>query len=199
MQRGFLIFLLSLIIGGYVVSCAFGKSIDDEIYNSTFTKKELLKDLSFAERQIFDATFEKKDMTERLEHLEIEVFGALQDGDEKIRIKKLKQAVTNVASGGMGLNNLSKIINLAGNSMGNSSWAIGNMHNFSPYSADSYRGHNYYSRMMPPPLRAGRYKNGYYPPPPPPNYSYTPTHNPITNGNFSKNYSIGTNVKILDD
>lgn len=197
MEKGFLIFLLSLIIGGYVVSCAFGKSIDDEVYSSVFSKKELLKDLSFAERQIYDATFEKKGMTQRLEQLEIDVFGALQDGDEDIRIKKLKKAVTNVASGGNGLNSTSKIINLAGNAMGNSSWAIGNMHNFSPYTSNSYQN-NPYSHRIP----TSRYRNAYrlpLPPPPQPYYNGYYNHNPLTNGNFSKNYSIGTGVKILDD
>ena len=197
MKRGFFIFLLLLFLGGYVVSCAFGKDIDDEIYGSVFTKKELLKDLSFSERQIFDATFDKKDMTERLERLEIEVFGALQDGDEDMRIKKLKQAVTNVASGGNGLNNPSRITNLAGNGMGTGSWVIGNMHNFSPYLGQ------YTPRSRFPQRREySPYRNAYrLPPPSPPQPYYNNSYNPdpYKYGNFSKNYSIGTSVKILDD
>ena len=135
-------------------------------------------------------------MTERLEKLEIEVFGALQDGDENFRIKKLKKAVTNVAAGGNGLNNTSKITNLAGNIVGTGSWAIGNMHNFSPYTGNYYQKNNSYRQIPPPPP----FRNSYRLPPPPEPYSnnyYNP--NPFTNGDFSKNYSIGTNIKILDD
>ena len=185
MKKGFFIFLLIIFLCGYVVATAFSKEVEDGFCYTNFSKKELLKDLAFAEKQIFEKTYTSDTMTERLERLEIAVFGALQDGREDFRIKKLKKSVTDISSGGYGLNNTSKILSLAGNALGTASWAIGDMHNFSPYTNNRY------------------FRNGFRPPyggshrlPPPPPQNYNP---PPMSTNFMKNYSMGTSIKILDD
>ncbi|MCR4880561.1 MAG: hypothetical protein K6A44_01230 [bacterium] len=191
MKRRFLILLLLLILGGYIASAGWCKELDGGFCYSNFSKKELLKDLVFAERQVFDNTYTSDNITERLERLEIEVFGAIQDGREDFRIKRLKKSVTNVASGGNGLSNALKTLNLGGNSVGMTSWVIGNMHNFYPYTNSYYSGRNSYRSQ------SRGYSHRLPPPPMYPNHSYN--NNPITNGDFTKNYSIGTGIKILDD
>ena len=186
MKRGFLIFILSLIIGGYIISCAFAESFDDGFCYTNFSKKELLKDLCFCEKQVFKKIYNSDTMLERLERLEIEVYGALQDGNEDYRIKKLRKSVTNIASGGNGLNYASRAFNLAGNALGMTNWAIGNMHSYYPNI-----GTNNFSNRYIPHKRAFSHRL-----PPPPNMH---NYNPYTNVDFSKNYSLGTSVKILDD
>lgn len=190
MKRNFFILVLVLLLGVFDFSIAFGKDYDDGLCYTNFSKKELMRDLAFSENQIFGKVYSSDSITERLERLEIGVFGAIQDGREDFRIKRLKKSVTNVASGGNGLNSVSKILNLGGNAMGSSSWVIGNMHNSYPYS------NTYYRNRYPAPYHRG-YSHRLPPPPPPHSYNYN--NNPIINGDFMKNYSIGTGIKILDD
>ena len=192
MRKGFLFFLFLIIIMGYIASVAFSKNTDEGLSYTNFSKKELLKDLAFSENQIFNKTYTSNSIEERLERLEIAVFGAIQSGEEEFRIRKLKKSVTNVSLGGNGLNSLSKIFNLAGNNSGISSWAIGNMHD--SYSNSCVPRYQNFSHRLP---RRKHYSHRL--PPPPPYFNENYNNNPITNGNFSKNYSIGTSVKILDD
>ena len=186
MQRGFLIFILALFLGCYIAAVAFSKTSDDEICYINFSKKELLNDLSFSEKQIFNNTYKSDDITSRLERLEIAVFGAIQSGEEDFRIKKIRKSVTNISSGGNGLNNLMRTMNLGGEGWGTNNLWVGNMHTFTP---------NYYnnSRRLHPPRGIHSHRI----PPPPNAYSYN--SNPITTGDFMRNYTIGTSVKILDD
>ena len=193
MKRGFLIFLLTLLLGGYIVAGALSKEVDDGFCYTNFNKKELLKDLSYAEKQVFESTYTSDTITERLERLELEVFGAIQEGQEDWRIKKIKKSVTNVSSGGYGLNKSGKVFNLGENVLGTTNWAIGNMHNFYPYTNSYYLGRNNTSHRIQTPY--SRHSHRLPPPPPPPNYNSSP----ISSGNFMKNYSIGTGIKILDD
>ena len=187
MKRGFLIFILTLFLGCYIAAVAFGKSDNCENYYTTFTKKELLNDLSYSEKQVFDNTYKSDGITERLERLEVAVFGAIQSGREDFRIKKLRKSVTNISSGGNGLNSIMRSINLAGDTFGASNWSVGNMHTFS--HNNSYNN----SRKLSPPR--GMYSHRI---PPPPNIrQYNP--NTITTGDYARDYTIGTSVKILDD
>ena len=194
MNREFLIFLLLLILGGYIASCAFGKSKDDSLYYTNFSKKELLNDLAFAENEVFSRTYTSNNLPERLERLELAVFGAIQEGAEDFRIKRIRKSVTNVASGGNGLQYTLKGLNLGGNTSGSANWVIGNMHNFSPYNSNLYARPNNFSHRLP--SSSCKYSHR-LPPPPPQNYSYN--SNSAGNVDFLKNYSIGTSVRILED
>ena len=193
MRKIFCVFLFSIIICAYIAAVALGQSNDVKLNHTNFSKKELLQDLAFSERQTFNKTYSSDSLTERLERLELEVLGAIQGGEEYFRIKNLKKSVTNVASGGNGLNYLSKTFNLAGNDSGNNSWVIGNMHN--PYY-NSYTPKGNSHRL---PMPQKNFSHRLPPPNIPPHFHENYNNNPITNGNFSKNYSIGTSIKILDD
>ena len=188
MKREFLIFVLSLFLGCYIAAVAFGKSDTGENFYTNFTKKELLNDLTCTEKQVFNNTHKSDNITERLERLEVAVFGAIQPGSEDFRIKRLRKSVTNISSGGNGLNRIINSINLAGDKLGSDNLSMGNMHTFSH--------NNYYnnSRRLPPPR--GMYSHRM---PPPPKYTNEYNHNPVTTGNYTRDYSIGTSVKILED
>ena len=181
---------------------------NENFYSNKFSKN-LLDDLVFAEKQIFNKTYRNDDTIERLERLELALYGAIQSGAEAKRIKNIRKAVTNVASGGNGLQYVTKGFNLGGSSTGGGTWSFGT---YNPYGYRNYLGYSNYnncrynnwskrysnfnryhrhSHRLPPPACRGCRSHRL----PPPSYY----NNPIVNGDFMKDYSIGTSVKILDD
>lgn len=167
------------------------------------TQETLLEMLQFAENQLFDKTYKKNSITQRLERLELALYGAIQDGIEAQRIYNLKKSLTNVASGGYGLQYNMPNFNLSQNQSGGSFWSFGNStfgynnpynncryNNFwSPYKHKSHY-HKHHSHRLPPPHLRGSHRVG---------SPYYHNNNPIVNGDFSKNYSMGTSVRILND
>ena len=138
-------------------------------------------------------TYKKDDTLTRLERLEIAVYGALQTGEAEKRIMYLKRAVTSASKGGNGLNNTSKLTNLMGTTIGNYNWSIGNGNTYN--HRYNHCGHipNFSSHRLPPTYYR-KHSHRIYPP-----HHSNHTGNPYENGNFVKNYSFGTGIKILDD
>ncbi len=182
-----------------------------DIYSATTTNKyltycdknenkKLSEELEFAENQMFSKTYSKDTVSDRLERLETAVYGAIQDGDNYKRIKKIKKAVTNVASGGNGLNYETKTFNqspsimtIAGCSSGYGNWYVGSDASRVGYNHDNPNGYHHFSHRLP----KRNFSSHRLPLPYRGSYSYS--HNPIGNSSVYKNYSIGTGVKILND
>jgi len=170
-------------------------------------EKSLLEMLIYCEKQVFDKNYKKDSMAKRLERLELAVYGALQDGSEAQRIQNIQKAVTNVAAGGHGLQYVTKSRDLSKNASTGNFWSFGNaaldytnhLHNHYTrisrhknhfHSHNSY--HKHHSHRLPPPCHHYSHRM-----PPPCKHNYN--HNPIINGDFMKNYSLGTSVRILND
>lgn len=189
--------------------CICSNSVHAEIYplenhNRAYyyqNENTLADMLLFAEKQIFKKTYKKDTLIERLERLELAVYGAIQDGIEATRIQNIKRAVTNVASGGNGLQYVTKSMDLSKNSnsgnfwsFGNSSWGLGNCGCRNSLGSYPRYYYGYHSNRFP---HRGHHHSHRLPPPKHPCNHYN--NNPIVNGDFMKNYSMGTSVKILDD
>ena len=168
-----------------------------------YADESILNNLNFAEKQVFNKIYKKQSVTERLERLELAVLGAIQSGNEYLRVQNIAKAVTNVASGGNGLqyhlndnfNRYSSIgenwsfggvVNSFGNALGLDDYRYspcGRTHFHRPHSRFSHYNHlrpkcHCHSHRLP----HSRYNNS-----------------PVVNGDYLKNYSLGTSVKILDD
>ena len=189
--------------------CFCSNSVHAEIYPlenhnlgySYQNEQNLLDMLLFAEKQIFKKNYKKDSLIKRLERLELAVYGAIQDGIEAIRIQNIKRAVTNVASGGNGLQYITKSMDLSRNSsngnfwsFGNSAWGLGDCNCRNSIGSHPRYYYGYHSNRLP---HRGHHHSHRVPPPKPP--CYHQNNNPIVNGDFSRNYSMGTSVKILDD
>jgi len=156
-------------------------------YNKTINKN-LATDLAFSEMQIFHKIYSQEALEERISRLEIEIYGAIQDGNNENRIKALKKAVTNISSGGNGLQyNTSSLFGLNTRTFTNDSWNINNNYykSFSPHNVIHHK--NFHTRHIPPkPHHSHR-------------IDYPDCNTIRPNGNYSQNYSLGTSIKILDD
>lgn len=160
----------------------------------------LLNDLIFAERQIFDRIYRNDNIAQRLERLELAVYGAIQSGEETSRIRQLRKALTNVASGGNGLQYVTKNFDFADSARNTKNWILGGYNCATPsyintnknYTFNPYRSTRSH-RMPPPDCRCYSHR---MPPPPPCRHEQ---NNPITNGDYIQNYSLRTGVKILND
>ncbi len=192
--------LLFLLVFGYA-NCAQADifSLNNHGRYGNYSMNNIADDLLFAEKQLFNKTYRRNSTLERLERLELAVFGAIQAGSEINRIYNIRKAVTNVASGGNGLQYFTdKMTNLSGNSGFGGNLNIGGngLYGFNSHNCRHHNWHNphhhrpHYGHRVPP-----RHHHSHRLPPP----CHHSNGNPIVNGDFMKNYSLGTSVKILDD
>ncbi len=190
MIRIFLVFIFLL--------CTLPANADIFTLRNDTASANILNDLTFAERQIFDRTYRNDDISQRLERLELAVYGAIQDGAQAARIRQIRKALTNVASGGNGLQYVTKSLNLANSSSGSRNWSFGGYNYGTPFYANTNRGYDLnrcahaHSHRLPPPCH--RCHSHRLPPP-----QHYRQNNPIINGDYTKNYSLGTSVRILND
>lgn len=194
------------ILFSFIMFCAISTSYANDFslennyknYNKTY-EKTILENLLFSEKQLFKQTYKRDNLETRVERLELALFGAIQDGDEFVRVQNIKKSVTNVASNGYGLHyNFNKMMGLAGSSISNFSYGLKypsynnyytrrNHPRYKHYHKAHHHPHCCSSHRIPPHTR---YSSSIYP------YGQQPSY---TNGNFAQNYSLGTSVKILND
>jgi len=148
-------------------------------YSPVFTS-ELLNNLSFAEKQIFSKVYSKDSVEDRIERLELKVYGAIQDGKITTRINNIKNDVTNVSQGGKGLQYVTKLFDLAGNTI------TSDNSNFSNNMYNDYS--NQYSHRLPP---VKRYRSS--------RIDIDSYNNYLPYKNDLPGFTIGTGVKILKD
>lgn len=174
-----------------MTTSAFAESFSNNSYN---LNKNLLENITFAEKQIFDKTYKKEEISNRLERLEIALFGALQNGSDVLRTLKIKKAVTNIASGGNGLQYITQNqLNSLGNNSANSGfWSFR-----TPYTTPNYN-RNLHNRNYHRPNTNCCHSHRFHPPKHK-THRYDHNNTPIINGSFSHNYSLGTGIKILND
>ena len=190
MVRIFLVFLFLLL--------TFPASADIFALRNDNVAADILNDLIFSERQLFNRTYRSEDISQRLERLELAVYGAIQDGPEANRIRQIRKALTNVVAGGNGLQYVTKGLGLTGLSSSSKNWSFGGYNYGTPYHTNAYRRHDFnrcahaHSHRLPPPCP--NCHSHRLPPPKP--YGQ---NNPIINGDYTKNYSLGTSVRILND
>jgi len=165
------------------------------------TDETLIEMLKFSEKQVFNKVYKKDNINERLERLELAIYGAIQTGSEAMRIQNVKNSVTNVASGGKGLQYFAKSMDLSRNSDGGSYWSFGNSgfgysNNYSNCRHGNCWGYkNSYNRHHSHrPTRHPHHSHRVHPP-----CAHRYNNNPIVNGDFLKDYSLGTSVRILND
>jgi len=188
MKKIILLFCFICIITPVYSQTNINNYYNSETKQSEFLDKAFIQSLAFSENQIFQQIYSKDTPENRIERLELAVYGAIQNGNIKSRIKKIKKSVTNITDGGYGLQYANKLFDLAGNSSNNGYWSIRNI----PKTLSEYHPNYHSNRIYHPNCCSHRI---------PPHHYHNRNRNAdtIINGNNYSNYSMRTGIHILND